>query len=626
MRESLVDGARSEQVVVEEVEREGHSLEHRVQRDATIARVARLGVLPGAGLLVHGRAHDRVTDEALAEVQLRALEDDRTVVGEAVVLHPVRRCHHQAAAVGGDEVATLPRLVPDRAEVELAGRHDHLLHPSVDLVAVDVEVADRESGAQPLVVAESLDQLTWVQQAHVLQRFDVTRDLAGGERPELHGRLCHIGDVERLTRGRDVAIDVGGLAVFLVRVHHERLDGGRIDDTPEEGHHGPQRRRHHRQPPRIGLQCRQEQRRDEEGDQRQQHDGWQLGVHDGIGGALHEAAPLGGELVAGDPVVAGLHDRKERQEHSDVGLGRASDLRLGRLEHHTAVQHVREQHEQRDEDERGEEPVEGEGHERQPEHVEADVVAELLVGDPERLAVAEQGPRRPLTGGRQREQQSEEDGDGDAHQAQSATEQVVEPLHHRVHVRRERERGEPVGDHEVEDSDGDEGATEHREQRDLADQHTPEHVATADARVPQVVDVEAGQEPGGQQQGDEDRCDDDQGDASAIAQSRRTVAGREIRRCPHVAGGYRSPMISKSRVDVPPALPAVATTAGVTTIGPKAETRTGPSAERRDGRSGRRGVDREVRSAAGSICRINPSDQSAGAIMHRQPLCAGAQR
>jgi hypothetical protein len=56
---------------------------------------------------------------------------------------------------------------------------------------------------------------------------------------------------------------------------------------------------------------------------------------------------------------------------------------------------------------RKEQPVEHERDERQLEHVEADVVAELRIVDAERLAVAEHEPVLPTADGRRCEQQAE---------------------------------------------------------------------------------------------------------------------------------------------------------------------------------------------------------------------------
>ena len=174
---------------------------------------------------------------------------------------------------------------------------------------------------------------------------------------------------------------------------------------------------------------------------------------------------------------------------------------------------------QRDEHHRGEEPVEHEGDERQPEHVEADVVMELCVGDPEALRVAEHQPVLPVTDGRRSEQQAGDGGDGDAEGAQPVTEELVEPLDHRVGVGGERRRRETVGDDQVQYRQCDERAAEQDEHQQLGTQHRREHTGPADGIEPQVVGVEAGEEATEQQDADDDDRNSDESDAALVGES-----------------------------------------------------------------------------------------------------------
>ena len=120
------------------------------------------------------------------------------------------------------------------------------------------------------------------------------------------------------------------------------------------------------------------------------------------GGAAHEPSRVGGQLVARHPVVAGLHDRQRGEQHGDVRLGGPAHLRPRRLDDDAAVEHVGGDHQQRDEHQRGEQPVEHERDERQAEHVEADVVAELRIVDAERLLLrnSSQSCQCPTAGAR----------------------------------------------------------------------------------------------------------------------------------------------------------------------------------------------------------------------------------
>ena len=75
--------------------------------------------------------------------------------------------------------------------------------------------------------------------------------------------------------------------------------------------------------------------------------------------------------------------RQDGQQDGEMGFGGPADLRPWWLHDDPTVEHMGEQHEQCGERDGGEEPVDGERDERQPEHVEADVLAELGVGDAE---------------------------------------------------------------------------------------------------------------------------------------------------------------------------------------------------------------------------------------------------
>ena len=90
---------------------------------------------------------------------------------------------------------------------------------------------------------------------------------------------------------------------------------------------------------------------------------------------------------------------------------------IGRGEHDAAVEHVGEHGDHQHQHHGDEQPVEHEAEERQLEHVEADVGAELGVGLPERLAVAEQQPRLPLRRRRQRDHHRQHAGAGVARRA-----------------------------------------------------------------------------------------------------------------------------------------------------------------------------------------------------------------
>ena len=92
-------------------------------------------------------------------------------------------------------MTTLPAAVGAPVDIELPRRDEHLLALPVELVAVDVEVDDLETGLLPLIDAEAGEHLRRVEQADVAQRLQVGRDLLGGQPVERHLPLLDL--VER---------------------------------------------------------------------------------------------------------------------------------------------------------------------------------------------------------------------------------------------------------------------------------------------------------------------------------------------------------------------------------------------------------------------------------------------
>ena len=320
---------------------------------------------------------------------------------------------------------------------------------TVEVVAIDVEVVDHQPGVDPLVDLEPRQHLGGVQQADVAQRLEVVSHVTPRERGEVDLHRGELVDAHRRPGGVDVALDERRLARRLVGLHHQRLHDRRVGVVGEHGQHQPQRRRHERQPERLRAQRRQVQARRDDGDHHQQQQRRELGVDHGVGGALHEAAPLVGGLVAPHPVVGGLQRGEHGEQHGDVAAGALADAGHRRGEHHAAVQQVGDQRDEQHHDRGDEQPVEHEAEERQLEHVEADVDAELGVGGAEALAVAEQQPRLPLPGGGRGEGEGEQGGDEVAVEPEAPTEHLVEALDVGVHVGREPGGREPVGDGEV---------------------------------------------------------------------------------------------------------------------------------------------------------------------------------
>ena len=174
----------------------------------------------------------------------------------------------------------------------------------------------------------------------------------------------------------------------------------------------------------------------------------------------------------------------------------------------TWVEHGEQQHEHHGD----EQPVEDEAEERQLEHVEADVGAELGVGDAERLAVAEQQPRLPLRRRRQGDEDAAEHAGADVAHAAAGGARTPRGSARRTGA---RWPGSALGARRsaisrLTPASGDERGEEHREQRRLGPDDAPEDVGPTEPVVPQVVDVEAGERPTEHDDDEEQHADDDE--------------------------------------------------------------------------------------------------------------------
>ena len=139
----------------------------------------------------------------------------------------------------------------------------------------------------------------------------------------------------------------------------------------------------------------------------EQHDGGQLRVDHGVVRAGERATVGVGELVARAPSSRRPSARPgPRAARRGAPSWRGAPSARGGATHrcHPTARGWRARG--GDEADGDEQPVEHERDERQLEHVEADVVAELRVGDAERLAVAEHQPVLPAADRRARRRAS----------------------------------------------------------------------------------------------------------------------------------------------------------------------------------------------------------------------------
>ena len=214
-----------------------------------------------------------------------------------------------------------------------------------------------------------------------------------------------------------------------------------------------------------------------------------------------------------------------------MGLRGIADGGHRRHEHHAAVEDVRSDGQQQDDDQRSEGPVDQEGQEGQLEHVEADVTTELVVGRTEALRVPEQQPFLPATNRRGGQQQCKECGDAVAHETQSTTEDLVEAFDIGVDVRRELLGCQAVGHEQVDPGEQQEDHEESDEEQRLGSDRSPEHVGATERLVPQIIDVEACDGTPEDQNEGKDSAEDDQDTTAADSAPWRV--DRKVLRAPH---------------------------------------------------------------------------------------------
>jgi hypothetical protein len=183
-------------------------------------------------------------------------------------------------------------------------------------------------------------------------------------------------------------------------------------------------------------------------------------------------------------------------------------------------------HDQHDQ-QRGEQPVDHERHERQPEHVEPDVLVELGVLDAEVAAVLEQDPRVPLGRRPRPGDQGQQRRHPEPHLGGPAGHQVVVALQQLVlgPGRAERRRHD-LGDVEVGPRQQEEGQDEDEGQAELGGQDPPLDAPQAQRVEPEVVGVDPGDATQRRQEDEQDdQADDEQHPAAARAPQPATEAG-----------------------------------------------------------------------------------------------------
>ena len=193
-----------------------------------------------------------------------------------------------------------------------------------------------------------------------------------------------------------------------------------------------------------------------------------------------------------------------------MGLGATGHAFPTCLDPNRTVQVVERRHQQHRHQQESEEPVDDQRQERQLEHEEADVGAELWIIDSEGSPEAEQQPGAPLRGSTHPRHQGNPQGHDEEDQALAARDHRLVALQHLVlDAQRTDRRREPVGHGQVHPRDQEEDDRRNDRQADLGRQQRRPDRAQIEVVEPQVVGPEGGDGPQGERQThqDDDRHD-----------------------------------------------------------------------------------------------------------------------
>ena len=522
-----------------------HQRAHRHTALATDVRIANLQgllVLVGVVDLVPAGSDDGIATELLADINLRLIDRhterridrDGQVADEELGIagrpNPTHGSEGHAVAMRERHVLALPRA--GHVRLELAGTDHHLGRLTADQVPVGVELpAEAVELALALEPVEgSLDD-EWIQNPDVADRARAGEEVLAGDHVVHAVQLQHrdVVEAEGLTGRLDVAADVLGLLLGLRRLDPKVLDHRRIDVSHHQGHERPQADGQHRQHPASTPDVDDQQDDGKKRDEDQEVDRRKLRFDVGVGRAVDGTPGRGRQLVAGQPVVGGLHQGEEAEQEREVGLDRRLDPLAHGLESDAAVEVVEHRgHDQRD-DQGAEQPSNHKARERHLEDVEADVLAELGVLDAEVAAVGEQQPLLPAVrhaeAGQECQQRRSDDPN---HPGPAAHGHVVPGQQVFFGAGWPHDRSEAIGDGQVHEADDEEEGSEQRHQHDLCKEYRPEHVAVAELVEPQVVRVEAGEAAQRQHQdaSDDQEPESDYPDPAGSRSAGSTAEGR----------------------------------------------------------------------------------------------------
>ncbi len=185
--------------------------------------------------------HLPVVDLRAAHLELRRRGARRQVLHvedrQSLLVDTIHRTDRESVAVREGEALVHPGAARQRFVVQLARREHGLAQLAIQPVAVVVHRDEVVVGADLLNLRERIEQRRVVPQPYVVHCCAVVFDVGHGELVFLvetahHDPIQRVGAVGRL----DVVIEIGALALELVRRHDEALQHGRVKPAPDLDH------------------------------------------------------------------------------------------------------------------------------------------------------------------------------------------------------------------------------------------------------------------------------------------------------------------------------------------------------------------------------------------------------
>ncbi len=451
----VVDLVGQEDLLRLELQRVDEALEDVVDLRPAVAleRRVRLVRAVDAGRVVQlhlvarlGAADDGVVGRVLAEVHARLevpqvtrggdarLEEHGLAVGGA--LRSVRR--HERVAVRVDEVLVDPRRAGVRG-AQLADRDHRVLHSTVDLVPVDVEVvAELVVLPELLQLAERVAHDSGVEDADVRGRRGVLAERARrGVRGRVVGDLLDVREAVGLPRRLDVALVVLRLERALVGLHLEALHDGRVGRADEDAGDDQAGGADDRQAPAADDGRDDEEQRHDAGDAGEDRATGDDRVDVRVRGTREQPAVrvVDHRRVLVEPDAHALQQEVDARGDRDLDARALGDAHLAAREPHGAVEVARGEDAEHGDDDDGRGEADDRVVEGQLEHVEGRVELELRIHRAGGRAVEPQQRALPAARGRDAREEAEDRGDREHGEAAQRLDDLLVAVELRVELR-----------------------------------------------------------------------------------------------------------------------------------------------------------------------------------------------